>query len=155
MGLYAPLLVFLALGLAGAFWKGYTVGVDRNAAEITSLRVALDTSRAEADRAEERARETAGRVQTVYRDRIKTVREAAPPPEVIERVIVEAKDCPAIPAAYVSMWNDTPADSPAPDNSPGTAATWGDLAEATAEAKRRFEENRARLDALQELVKAQ
>ena len=155
MGFYAPLLVFLALALGGAFWKGYTVGVERNASEVTDLRVALNTSRAEADRAEERARETAGRVQTVYRDRIKTVREAAPPPEVIERVIVEAKDCPAIPAAYISLWNDTPAGSPALTNPPGANATWGDLAEATVEAKRRFEENRARLDALQELVKAQ
>lgn len=155
-----PYVVVLVLGagaLAAAGWQGYKVGRDSGAADLAEaredagrLRLAIQRTREEADRVRAEAEKAGDRVRVEYRDRIKVIREKAPPPEIIERVMVEAADCPFVPPSLVCIWNGTAADGACPESPAGAAVTVAELAEAAAEARRRFLENQAQLDAFQQ-----
>lgn len=150
----AALMALAVIGAAGV--KGYLYGRESRESEITDLRVAINTSRAEADRAEKRARETAAQVSIEYRDRIVRIREAAPPPQIIERVVREAStatDCSIVPPSFVCLWNGTASGGVCAEGAPGTTVTVKELAEATSIARERFLANQAQLDALQSLLK--
>lgn len=143
--------------LLASGWKGYQWGRDSAAAELAesrretdSLRLAIDRSREEADRFRSEAEKAGDRIRIEYRDRIKVIREEAPA-KIIERVVRESGNCPSLPSSFACLWNGTAAsDGSCPEGSAGATVTVAQLAEATAEARRRFLENQAQLDAFQQ-----
>lgn len=156
-GLAASLLVVWSIAVgAVAYSKG---SASRNP-EISELQAAIKASEVLAAEASDRAAKASARVVTVYKDRIKTIREVTPGEiQFVDRVIREADPSCVLPPSYRVLWDNGPAaGSKAPEGSAGTdgpPVTVAELTEATVEARRRFDENSARLEALQELIKSQ
>jgi len=156
-GLAASLLVVWSIAVgAVAYSKG---SASRNP-EISELQAAIKASEVLAAEASDRAAKASARVVTVYKDRIKTIREVTPGEiQVVERVIREADPSCVLPPSFERLWDGKPASGGAEAGSSsgvdGAPVTVAELAEGVAEAKRRFDENAARLEALQELVRSQ
>ncbi len=156
-GLAASLLVVwsIALGVVA-----YGKGANSRNPEIAALSAAIETSKRLAAEAEERAAQTAAKVVTVYKDRVKVIREVKPAEiQLVERVVRESDPNCILPPAMRELWDGAAAPGgEAPKDSAGTAGapvTVAELAAGVSEARRRFEENAARLEALQEIVKSQ
>lgn len=150
------ILVALA-ALGGSYWKGRVAGAESRQPEITALQLDAERQRLAAAAAEQKATEAAAKVRTVYRDRIvEVVKEAETAKELVEEVKRESAanpDC-VLPPAYRELWDGPPkpADSPAAKDSARVNAApvaLADAAATAAEAKRRFQENEAKLIALQ------
>lgn len=146
--------------LLASGWQGYKWGRDSAQAdladsrrEVADLRLAIQRSGEEVNRYRAEAEKAGDRIRVEYRDRIKVIREKAPPPEIIERIVHEARDCPVVPPSLVCVWNGTASDRLCAEGAAGAAVTVKELAEATALARARFLENQAQLDALQRFVK--
>lgn len=159
MGLYAVAFAVFISAVVGAFSIGFGKGSSSRNGEIASLTAAIETSKRLAADAEAKHEAKAAEVVTLYKDRVKTIREVTPGEvQIVERVVREAGVC-ELPPSFRILWNGGAApDSKNPKDSLGTdgaPVTVAEIAAGVAEAKRRFDENAARLEALQELVKAQ
>ncbi len=150
----SALMVVGAVGLS--YFKGHTAGAESREPEIVALHVAIEQAKAQAAEAEERAKQASARVVTEYRDRIvKVEKEAEVRTELVEVIRREAVNC-ELPGAYRELWDGPPSAGsdpakPAPRVNAAPVPV-ADAAEAAAEAKRRFEENAARLAALQNYI---
>lgn len=158
MGFYgtaAALFVAWSIFLGvGSYYKGR----DSRTPEIAEYQAAIKASEKLAQEAEDRAAKTAAQVVTKYVDRVKVIREKVPGEIQLIETIRESSNCP-VPVEFVRLWDGTASpDSKAPQDSggvDGAPVTLAEVAEAAAEARRRFEINSARLEALQEIIKSQ
>ena len=159
MGLYAPALVVFIISIVGAFSVGYSKGSSSRNPEIAEYQAAIKVSQKLADEAEARFAAKATEVVTVYKDKVKTIREVTPGEiQVIERVVREAGVC-ELPPSFRSLWDGrtAPNGQDIKDSSGVNAApvTVADLAAGVTEARKRYQETAARLEALQGLVNSQ
>lgn len=144
-----------ALGIS--YWKGYRGGAKSRDAEIVALKLDSERQRLAALAAEERANEAAQKVRVEYRTKVETIiQEAEAAEKIVEVIKREADPNCVLPPAYRELWNGPDnsggaKDKPAPrvDAAPVALA---DAAAAAAEAKARFEQNAARLEALQNYI---
>ena len=151
------LSAIMVVGAVGvSYFKGYSSGTKSRETEIVALRVSIESAKAQAAEAEERAKQASARVVTEYRDRIvKVEKEAEVRTELVEVIRRESANC-ELPGAYRELW-DGPSGAggdPAKPSARVNAAPVpvADAAEAAAEAKRRFEANEAKLIALQNYI---
>lgn len=156
MGLYAVAFAVFIASVVGAFSVGYGKGSASRNGEITSLSAAIETSKRLAQDAEERASKASAQVVTVYKDRVKTIREVTPGEiQIVERVIREAGVC-ELPPSFRVLWSGPASGGATPENPAGVdgaPVTVADLASGVIEARKRYEENAAKLEALQKLVR--
>lgn len=147
----AGIVALAALG--GSYWKGRIAGAESRQPEITSLEQAAERQRLAALAAEQKATEAANRVRVEYRTRVETiVKEAEAAPALVEVIRRESDPNCVLPPAYRVLWDGPGPDSPAAKDSARVNAAPVPLADAAAtaaEAKRRFQENEAKLVALQ------
>lgn len=150
------LAIVVALGAAaGVYFKGFANGSASRNGEIVDLRTAISRSESAAKEANDRAEKASAQVQVEYRDRIKVVtKEAETRTELVEVIKRETDPNCVLPPAYRELWDGPakPAGSPKAQDSartPPAPVAVADAAAAAAEAKRRFEENAAKLEALQ------
>ena len=152
MGLYglaASLLVVWSIFLGTtAYYKGR----DSRNPEIAEYQAAIEVSKREAAAAEKRAAETSAQVVTVYKDRIKTIREVVPG-EIQLVEVVKQSNC-ELPGAWRVLHDSAASGSPAPQDTGGTVSP-ADAIETVTENYRIARENTARLEALQSLVNSQ
>ena len=158
MGLYglaASLVVVWSIFLGTtAYYKGR----DSRSNEVAEYQAAIKASERIAAEADRKAAETSAKVVTVYQDRVKVIEKRVPGEIQLIETIRETSNCP-VPDALVELWNGgaSPDGKDAQGSSGVDAApvTLAEVAEAAAEARRRFEVNAARLEALQSLVNSQ
>ena len=146
-------LVGIVLAGAGGFWKGWLVGRESREGEVIELRAQIGAAEAAANAAKEAANAAGKRAAQRVVERIRVVEaEAAQTPQIIERVVRETPaDC-RLPPAFRSLW-DGPSSETLLYRPSGADVSAADLAEATVEARKRFAENAARLESLQQYVK--
>lgn len=158
MGFYVSALVVFVLSVIGAGAIGYTKGSASRNSEIAKYQAAIKASEKLAQEADERAAKVSATVVTEYRDRVKVIREYQPA-QIIERVVREADPSCVLPPSYRELWDGTTAPGSSTAESParvdGPPVTVAELAAGTAEAKRRFAENSARLESLQAIINGQ
>ena len=158
MGLYglaASLLVVWSIFLGTtAYYKGR----DSRSSEVAEYQAAIKASEIAAREATDRAEKAAAKVVVEYRDRVKVIEKRLPGEIQLIETIRETSNCP-VPDALVELWNGGTSpdgqDAKGSGGVDGAPVTLAEVAEAAAEAKRRFEVNAARLEALQEIVKSQ
>jgi len=156
-----PYVVAIIAGLAilaGTYFAGYSAGSTSRNPEIVALQAAIETSKELARQAEAKAQRVRVEVQTVYKDRIKVIKEAAPPAQIIEVIRHETPSgCVAPPSVRVlhdraasggEETNDSSGTAPAPVE----IAT---LAETVAQNYGICNETAARLTALQTILNSQ
>lgn len=152
MGLYglaASLLVVWSIFLGTtAYYKGR----DSRTSEVAEYQAAIKASERLAAEAKERAAETAAKVVTVYKDRIKTIREVVPG-EIQLVEVVKASNC-ELPGAWRVLHDSAASGSAPAQDSAGTVSP-ADAIETVTENYRIARETAARLEALQSLVKSQ
>src|SRR5574343_286494 len=146
MGFYGLAAALFALAVMGAGVIGYGKGSASRNPEIAELKASIEVSRELAKRAERKAAETAAQVVTVYKDRVKVIRETIPGETQLVEVIRRDSTCDLPPSFRVL--HDTAAGSPTPQDSaePVGAAV---AAQTIAENYRAARENAAKLEALQ------
>ena len=158
MGFYGLAAAIFVAWSAFLGITSYHKGRDSRTPEIASYQAAIKASEVLAREAEERASKAAAREVIVYRDKIKVIEKRIPGEVQLIETIRETSNCP-VPAEFVQLWNGEPAaDGANPQGSGGTDAaplTLAEVAETAAEARRRFEVNAARLEAIQNLVRSQ
>ena len=136
----------------------YHKGRDSRTPEIAEYQAAIEVSKRLAADAERKASEASARVVVEYRDRVKVIEKRVPGEIQLIETIRESANCP-VPPELVQLWNGgaSPdgADAKGSSGVNGAPVTLAEVAEAAAEAKRRFEVNAARLEALQSLVNSQ
>ena len=158
MGFYGLAGALFLASVVGAFSVGFGKGSASRNGEIASLTAAIEVSKRLAADAERKANEASARVVVEYRDRVKVIEKRVPGEIQLIETIRETANCP-VPPELVQLWNGgtSPDGKDAQGSSGADAApvTLAEVAEAAAEAKRRFEVNAARLEALQELVRSQ
>ncbi len=146
MGLYGLAVALFALAVIGAGAVGYSKGSASRNPEIATLEASIATSKELARQAERKAAETAAQVVTVYKDRVKVIRETVPGETQLVEVIRRDSTCDLPPSFRVL--HDTAAGSPTPQDSaePVGAAV---AAQTIAENYRAARETAAKLEALQ------
>lgn len=156
MGLLAPILaaIVLVVGI-GSYYKGRESRSD----EIAELTAAIETSRKLAEDAEARANAASARVVVEYRDRVKTITERLPGEIQLVEVIRETPGLCPLPPIWRRVWDGGAApdraDVEAASGIDGAPVPVADAAAAVIEARKRFDENAARLTALQDWINAQ
>ena len=158
MGFYGLAGALILAAIVGSFSVGYGKGSASRNGEIASLTAAIEVSKSLAAEAERKAAEASAKVVVEYRDRVKVIEKRVPGEIQLIETIRETSNCP-VPDALVELWNGgaSPDGKDAQGSSGVDAApvTLAEVAEAAAEARRRFEVNAARLEALQSLVNSQ
>ena len=158
MGFYGLAGALFLAAVVGAFSIGYGKGSASRNGEIAEYQAAIEVSKRLAADAERKAAEASARVVVEYRDRVKVIEKRVPGEIQLIETIRESANCP-VPPELVQLWNGgaSPDSQDAQGSSGvnGAPVTLAEVAEAAAEAKRRFEVNAARLEALQEVVKSQ
>lgn len=156
MSLLAPIMAVLMIA-AGAI--GYVKGSASRNDEIAELQGAIRAAEVLAKDAEERAESASARVVVEYRDRVKTITERLPGEiQLVEVIRNDASLCP-LSGAFRVLWDGgsapNGADAQAPGGVDAAPVPVADLAETVSEARKRFDENAARLAALQEIIRSQ
>ena len=158
MGFYGLADALFLAAVVGAFSIGYGKGSASRNGEIAEYQAAIEVSKRLAADAERKASEASARVVVEYRDRVRVIEKRVPGEIQLIETIRESANCP-VPPELVQLWNggSSPDSQDAQGSSGVNAApvTLAEVAEAAAEARRRFEVNAARLEALQSLVKSQ
>ncbi len=160
MGFYGLAASLFAVAVAISAAVGYSKGAASRNPEIVELQAAIEASKRIAAEWEATAAANAAKVVTVFKDRVKVIKEREPAEvQLIEVIRAETPDSCLLPPAYRELWDGrTPSDRANAEGAPGTAGApvaVADAAETAAEARRRFELNSAKLEALQALVVAQ
>ena len=157
MGFYgtaAALFVAWSIFLGvGSYYKGR----DSRTPEIAEYQAAIKASEKLAQEADERAKQVSEKVVTVYKDRVKVIREKVPGETQYIEVIKRDSTC-AAPPAFRLLHDSAASGSQATQDSTGTDAAPVPLeviAETVAENYRIARETAARLEALQEIIKSQ
>ena len=147
--------VFLALAIvAGAGVKGYLYGRESREDEVVELRAGMESARRFAEEARERGEAAAKRAKAQYEAKAKTIRiEAENTTKLVEVIRRETPGDCVLPPAFSRLW-DGPGVGEAADSSgvDGPSVALAEVAESAAEARRRFELNAAKLEALQKLL---
>ena len=158
MGFYGLAGALFLAAVVGSFSIGFGKGSASRNSEIAEYQAAIKASERIAAEADRKAAETSAKVVTVYQDRVKVIEKRVPGEIQLIETIRETSNCP-VPDALVELWNGgtTPdgQDAKGSGGVDGAPVTLAEVAEAAAEAKRRFEVNAARLEALQSLVNSQ
>lgn len=152
MGFYGLAGALILAAIVGAFSVGFGKGSASRNSEIAEYQAAIKASERLAAEAAERADKTAAKVVTVYKDRIKTIREVTPG-EIQLVEVVKQSNC-ELPGAWRVLHDSAASGGPAPQDSAGTVSP-ADAIETVTENYRIARETAARLEALQELVKSQ
>ena len=158
MGFYGLAGALFLAAVVGAFSVGYGKGSASRNSEIAEYQAAIEVSKRLAADAERKASEASARVVVEYRDRVKVIEKRVPGEIQLIETIRESANCP-VPPEFIRLWNG----GASPDGQGaqgasgvnGAPVTLAEVAEAAAEARRRFEVNAARLEALQSLVNSQ
>lgn len=154
-GLAASLVLVWSIGLGVI---SYYKGRDSRSDEVAEYQAAIKASEALAAEAAERADKAAARVVVEYRDRVKVIEKRVPGEIQLIETIRETSNCP-VPDALVELWNGEPSPGGAAVNGApgvdGTPITLAEVAEAAAEARRRFDKNAAKLESIQRLIRSQ
>lgn len=158
MGVYG---FFAALAVVWSIFLGVTAyhkGRDSRGDEVASYQAAIKASEIVAKEAADRADKAAAREVIVYRDKIKVIEKRIPGEVQLIETIRETSNCP-VPPEFVSLWNGEPApgssEAQPASGANGTPFTLAEVAEAAAEARRRFEKNAAKVEALQAIINSQ
>ena len=158
MGFYGLAAALFVVSVISAFGVGYGNGSASRNPEIAEYQAAIEVSKRLAADAERKAAEASARVVVEYRDRIKVIEKRIPGEVQLIETIRETSNCP-VPAEFVQLWNGGSSpdsqDAQGASGVNGAPVTLAEVAEAAAEARRRFEVNAARLEALQSLVNSQ
>lgn len=158
MGFYALAISVVLAAVVSAFGIGYGKGSASRNHEIAEYQAAIEVSKRLAADAERKAAEASARVITVYQDRVKVIEKRVPGELQLIETIRESANCP-VPPELVQLWNGGASpdgqDAQGASGVNGAPVTLAEVAETAAEARRRFEVNAARLEALQEIVKSQ
>ena len=152
MGFYGLAGALFLAAVVGSFSIGFGKGSASRNSEIAEYQAAIKASERIAAEAQKRADETAAKVITVYKDRIKTIREVVPG-EIQLVEVVKQSNC-ELPGAWRVLHDSAASGSPAPQDTGGTVSP-ADAIETVTENYRIARETAARLEALQELVKSQ
>ena len=158
MGFYGLAGALFLAAVVGAFSVGYGKGSASRNGEVAELTAAIEVSKRLAADAERKASEASARVVVEYRDRVKVIEKRVPGEIQLIETIRESANCP-VPPEFIRLWNG----GASPDGQGaqgasgvnGAPVTLAEVAEVAAEARRRFEVNAARLEALQSLVNSQ
>ncbi len=158
MGVYG----FIAsLAVVWSIFLGVTAyhkGRDSRSDEVASYQAAIKASEIVAKEAADRADKAAAREVIVYRDKIRVIREAAPPPQIIEVIKNETPVGCVAPGAFRVLHDSAASGSPIPEGAAGTDAAAVEIeaiARTIAENYRIANENAARLEALQAIINSQ
>ncbi len=157
MGFYGLAAALLAVAVAISGSIGDSKGAASRNPEIVELQAAIEASKKIAAEWEATAAAKAAKVVTVYKDRVKVIREEVPGDTQIIEVIKRDSTCLAPPAFRV-LHDRAASGGPAVENPAGTdaaAVPIEDIAATVAENYRIARENAARLEALQALVASQ
>lgn len=158
MGFYGLAGALFLAAVVGAFSIGFGKGSASRNGEIAEYQAAIEVSKRLAADAERKASEASGRVVVEYRDRVKVIEKRVPGEIQLIETIRESANCP-VPPELVQLWNGGSSpdsqDAQGASGVNGAPVTLAEVAEAAAEARRRFEVNAARLEALQSLVNGQ
>ena len=158
MGFYGLAGALFLAAVVGAFSVGYGKGSASRNSEIAEYQAAIEVSKRLAADAERKASEASARVVVEYRDRVKVIEKRVPGEIQLIETIRESANCP-VPPELVQLWNGGASpdgqDAQGASGVNGAPVTLAEVAEVAAEARRRFEVNAARLEALQSLVKSQ
>ena len=158
MGFYGLAGALFLAAVVGAFSVGYGKGSASRNGEIAEYQAAIEVSQRLAADAERKAAETSAKVVVEYRDRVKVIRESAPPPQIIEVIKHETPAGCVAPGAFRLLHDSAASGSPIPESAAGTDAAPVEIdaiARTVAENYRIANENAARLEALQSLVNSQ
>lgn len=155
MGLYGLAFALFLASLLGAGSVGFVKGASSRNGEIANLKAAIAIHERIALDANSKAEKAAGAIRIVYRDRTREiVKEAEAQVKLVEVIRREIDPNCSLPPAFRVLWDGSAAPgSAAVEDPPGTSVPLGDLAETAAEARKRFEGNKAKLDSLQRLLK--
>lgn len=158
MSFYGLAGALFIVGIVSAFGIGYGKGSASRNPEIVALSAAIEASEIAAREATDRAEKAAARVVVEYRDRVKVIEKRVPGEIQLIETIRETSNCP-VPDALVELWNGEPSPGGAAVNGApgvdGTPITLAEVAEAAAEARRRFDKNAAKLESIQRLIRSQ
>lgn len=159
MGVYAAIF---SIGLAivvGVYFKGRADGSESRNHEIAAYQASIAASKAAAEEALEKAAKTAATVVTEFRDRVKVIKEREPAEiQLVEVIRAQTPDSCLLPPAWRELWDGTDSRAsggPQAENPGGTDAAPVGVAEAAAtaaEARRRFEQNKAQLESIQRII---
>ena len=157
MGFYglAASLFAVAVAISGAI--GYAKGSASRNGEIAEYQAAIETSKRIAAEFEAKAAAISAKVVTVYKDRVRVIKEVTPGEIQLIEVIKRDSTCLAPPSFRV-LHDRAAAGGPAVENPAGTdaaAVPIEDIAATFAENYRIARENAERLEALQALVSSQ
>lgn len=157
MGFYGLAAALFAVGLAISGAIGYSKGAASRNPEIVALTAAIEASKRIAAEWEDSAAKTAAKVVTVYKDRVKVIREEVPGDVQLVEVIKRDSTCLAPPSFRVL--HDRAAtgrqDAESPTGTDAAAVPLEDIAATVAENYRTARETAARLEALQEIIRSQ
>lgn len=156
MPFLAPVLAVLIIAAGAA---GYVKGSASRNDEIAELQGAIRAAEIAAKDAAIRAENASARVVVEYRDRVKTITERLPGEiQLVEIIRKDTSLCP-LPGAFRELWNGGSAphgaDAQAASGVDAAPVPVADLAETVIEARKRFDENAARLNALQDWINSQ
>ena len=158
MGFYGLAAALFVVWSAFLGITSYHKGRDSRTPEIAQYQAAIKASEVIAREATDRAEKASAREVIVYRDKIKVIEKRIPGEVQLIETIRETSNCP-IPVEFVGLWNGEPApgsgEAQPASGVDGAAFTLAEVAEAAAEAKRRFEVNAAKLESLQSLIRSQ
>ena len=158
MGFYGLAGALFLAAVVGAFSVGYGKGSASRNSEIAEYQAAIEVSKRLAADAERKASEASARVVVEYRGRVRVIEKRVPGEIQLIETIRETSNCP-VPSELVQLWNGGASpdgqDAQGASGVNGAPVTLAEVAEVAAEARRRFEVNAARLEALQSLVNSQ
>jgi hypothetical protein len=153
MGFYALAIAIVFAAVVGAGAVGYAKGSASRNDEIAGYQAAISTAEARAKDYKAASDAAANSARVVYRDRVTTiVQEAQAAERIVEVVKREVDPNCTLPASFRELWDGKPSGSGEAQPASGANVPLADLAETAAEARKRFEENRAKLDALQSYI---
>ena len=154
--LYVVAILAALAVLAGVGAKGYLLGREAREPEIVEMRLVLAAAERAAAEAEAKGKKAAAAALASYRAKASVIRvEAENTPQIVEVIRRETPaDC-VLPPAYRRLWDGESGSGEAADTArtDGTPVAVADAAQTAAEARRRFEDNSAKLEALQQLVR--
>lgn len=158
MGFYGLAASLCVAAVIAAFGIGYGKGSASRNSEIAEYQAAIKASEIVAKEAADRADKATAREVIVYRDKVKVIEKRIPGEVQLIETIRETSNCP-VPVELIQLWNGEPApgsgEAQPASGVDGAAFTLAEVAEAAAEAKRRFEVNAAKLESLQSLIRSQ